>query len=96
MDVPADAAPPSDGKWRAPYTDSLLPAHISPLPADCPAGTVLWLIDACRTDTAYAEAETRAREICGGRPLLAAWLEAARSTASANGCSRPPCAACAR
>ncbi|MES4890556.1 caspase family protein [Streptomyces sp. NPDC096012] len=165
--VPADAVPPADGKWRAPYTDLLLPANISPLLADCRAGTVLWLIDACRTDTAsdgeafgnsidngpptggfavltgcsagehsgftsegsfftrgladalgpltpartvqdvfatarartreaarrhglsqtplirygtHAETETREREICGGRPLLEAWLDAARST----------------
>ncbi|MFG2605352.1 caspase family protein [Streptomyces sp. NPDC048514] len=165
--VPADAVPPADGNWRAPYTDLLLPANISPLLADCRAGTVLWLIDACRTDTAcageafgnsidngpptggfavltgcsagehsgctsegsfftrgladalgpltpartvqdvfatarartreaarrhglpqtplirygtHAETETREREICGGRPLLEAWLDAARST----------------
>ncbi|MFE0535538.1 caspase family protein [Streptomyces nigra] len=28
----------------------------------------------------HAETETKEREICGGRPLLEAWLEAARST----------------
>ncbi|MER7407060.1 caspase family protein [Streptomyces sp. NPDC000070] len=165
--VPADAVPPSDGNWREPYLDSLLPANIGPLLKDCPAGTVLWLIDACRTDTASdgelfgtsvdcgppqggfavltgcsagercgytadgsfftrgladalgpltpsrkvhavfatalartreaavrhgmvqrprirygtdAESETKESEICGGRPLLEAWLEAALST----------------
>ncbi|MFF3331971.1 caspase family protein [Streptomyces sp. NPDC002888] len=165
--VPADAVPPADGNWRDPYLDSLLPANISPLLRDCPAGTVLWLIDACRTDTAssgeafgnsvengpsgggfavltgcsagehggytgegsfftrgmadalgpltpartiqdvfatacartreaarrhgmtqtprirygtHAESETRQKEICGGRPLLEAWLEAVGST----------------
>ncbi|MEU6917038.1 HD domain-containing protein [Streptomyces olindensis] len=50
--VPADAVPPSDGNWREPYLSSLLPANIGPLLKDCPAATVVWLIDACRTDTA--------------------------------------------
>lgn len=48
--VPADASPPRDGVWREPYVDSLLPANISPLLKECAARTVLWLIDACRTD----------------------------------------------
>ncbi|MET7697482.1 caspase family protein [Streptomyces sp. NPDC005485] len=165
--VPADATPPRDGVWQEPYVDSLLPARISPLLKECRAGTVLWLVDACRTvmdgkgvafgnsidsgppeggfavltgcsageqcghtsegsfftrgladalgplapartvhevftaarartkeaarrhgltQTAgirygtNAEAETREKEICGGRPLLEAWLEAARQT----------------
>ncbi|WP_369239301.1 caspase family protein [Streptomyces sp. R21] len=165
--VPADAAPPSDGVWQEPYVDSLLPAGISPLLKECRAGTVLWLVDACRTvldgdgvafgnsidngppeggfavltgcsageqcghssegsfftrgladalgplapartvhdvftaarartkeaarrhgltQTAAirygtnAEAETREKEICDGRPLLEAWWEAARET----------------
>ncbi|MDX3241413.1 caspase family protein [Streptomyces sp. ME18-1-4] len=50
--VPADAVPPTDGNWREPYLDSLLPVNINPLLGDCAAGTVLWFIDACRTDTA--------------------------------------------
>lgn len=49
--VPADAIPPGDGVWQEPYVDSLLPASISPLLKDCRAGTVLWVIDACRTLT---------------------------------------------
>ncbi|MFF5252046.1 caspase family protein [Streptomyces leeuwenhoekii] len=48
--VPADASAPRDGVWRGPYVDALLPAGISPLLEGCAAGTVLWLIDACRTE----------------------------------------------
>ncbi|MGW2487305.1 HD domain-containing protein [Streptomyces sp. NPDC001606] len=48
--VPADARPPREGGWREPYLGSLLDANISPLLAECKAGTVLWLIDACRTE----------------------------------------------
>ncbi|MFF5440375.1 caspase family protein [Streptomyces achromogenes] len=54
--VPADAKPPRDGSWREPYLSSLLPANISPLLTECKAGTVLWLIDACRTDLGADEA----------------------------------------
>ncbi|MGA5653005.1 HD domain-containing protein [Streptomyces seoulensis] len=165
--IPADAVPPSDGNWRGPYTESLLPANISSLLTDCSAHTVLWFVDACRTNMAsadgpfgnsidngppaggfavltgcsagersgytgegsfftrgladalgpltpaftvqdvfatarartretaarhrhsqtplirygtYAEEKTRGQEICSGRPLLEAWLDAARST----------------
>ncbi|SEQ78539.1 Histidine kinase-, DNA gyrase B-, and HSP90-like ATPase [Streptomyces sp. yr375] len=165
--VPADVVPPADGNWREPYLDSLLPVNINPLLGDCAAGTVLWFVDACRTDTAsdgeafanradtgpphggfavmagcsagqrsgytgegsffargladalgpltpartvedvlaaarartteaawrhrlvqvpwfhygsHAEDETRKTEICEGRPLLEAWLDAARTT----------------
>ena len=52
--VPADArAPANSGDnsagWEQPHIrESLLPADISPYLADCSAGTVLWLIDACR------------------------------------------------
>ncbi|MFI9244362.1 caspase family protein [Streptomyces sp. NPDC053086] len=47
--VPSDARAPQDGDgWRPSYLESLLPADISPYLADCPARTVLWLIDACR------------------------------------------------
>ncbi|MVO87579.1 peptidase C14 caspase catalytic subunit p20 [Streptomyces sp. p1417] len=48
--VPYDATPPGDGDWQGPYVDSLLPAAISPMLETCTAGTVLWVIDACRTD----------------------------------------------
>ncbi|MFF5480626.1 caspase family protein [Streptomyces sp. NPDC012935] len=48
--VPADTVPPADGNWQEPYLDSLLPANISPLLKDCAADTVLWLIDACRSN----------------------------------------------
>jgi hypothetical protein len=53
--VPADAKPPREGGWREPYLSSLLPANITPLLGECKAGTVLWLIDACRTDLGDAE-----------------------------------------
>ncbi|MCQ4209768.1 caspase family protein [Streptomyces longispororuber] len=48
--VPADAVWPSDGVWQELYTESLLPAGISSLLKDCKAETVLWVIDACRSD----------------------------------------------
>ncbi|MFE1015782.1 caspase family protein [Streptomyces sp. NPDC058794] len=54
--VPVNARPPRDGGWREPYLSSLLPANISPLLNECKAGTVLWLIDACRTDLGEGEA----------------------------------------
>ncbi|MBL1107527.1 caspase family protein [Streptomyces sp. 5-8] len=55
--VPADARAPHDGDgWRPSYLQSLLPADISPYLADCPARTVLWLIDACRDQPADATA----------------------------------------
>ncbi|KUF14072.1 HD domain-containing protein [Streptomyces silvensis] len=52
--VPADArAPHGDGtEWTQPYLDTLLPADISPYLTHCRAGTVLWLIDACRGEPA--------------------------------------------
>ncbi|MFH8992230.1 caspase family protein [Streptomyces sp. NPDC017940] len=54
--VPADARAPhgadGDAEWTQPYLDTLLPADISPYLAHCRAGTVLWLIDACRGDPA--------------------------------------------
>ncbi|MFJ9707538.1 caspase family protein [Streptomyces sp. NPDC101234] len=48
--VPADAEPSPEGGWEWPYLDSLLPANVSQLLTKCRAGTVLWLVDACRTD----------------------------------------------
>ncbi|MDJ1644867.1 HD domain-containing protein [Streptomyces pakalii] len=51
--VPSDARAPADGIWQQPYLDSLLPADISPYLARCRAGTVLWIVDACR-DTSRA------------------------------------------
>lgn len=54
--VPADAQAPHDGDWRQPYVlESLLPADISPYLTACRAGTVLWLIDACRAETSEGE-----------------------------------------
>ncbi|WP_051852408.1 HD domain-containing protein [Streptomyces aureocirculatus] len=60
--VPADARAPrgegdgngdGDGaEWTQPYLDTLLPADISPYLTHCRAGTVLWLIDACRGEPA--------------------------------------------
>ncbi|MHC5902964.1 HD domain-containing protein [Streptomyces sp. S6] len=48
--VPADAIAPADGVWSELHLDSLMPANISPLLRGCEAGTVLWFIDACRTE----------------------------------------------
>ncbi|TQJ47812.1 MULTISPECIES: HD domain-containing protein [Streptomyces] len=65
--VPADVVPPADGNWREPYLDSLLPVNINPLLGDCAAGTVLWFIDACRTDTA-SDGEAFANRVDTGPP----------------------------
>ncbi|WKU47896.1 caspase family protein [Streptomyces sp. VNUA116] len=46
--VPADARAPRDGDWQQPYVDSLLSSDISPYLRASRAGTVLWIIDACR------------------------------------------------
>ncbi|HEY8984731.1 MAG TPA: caspase family protein, partial [Streptomyces sp.] len=48
--VPADAIAPADGVWSELHLDSLMPANISPLLRGCEAETVLWFIDACRTE----------------------------------------------
>ncbi|MGA5196930.1 HD domain-containing protein [Streptomyces exfoliatus] len=53
--VPSDARAPHDDTWHQPYVDTLLPADISPSLSACTAGTVLWLIDACRSDPGTAE-----------------------------------------
>ncbi|GHC82563.1 HD domain-containing protein [Streptomyces flavofungini] len=52
--VPADARAPHgpDAEWTQPYLDTLVPADISPYLTHCRAGTVLWLIDACRGESA--------------------------------------------
>jgi hypothetical protein len=54
--VPADALAPGEGDgdgpagWEQPHVrESLRDADISRYLADCAAGTVLWLIDACRS-----------------------------------------------
>ncbi|MFI5529531.1 caspase family protein [Kitasatospora sp. NPDC051853] len=46
--IPADARAPKEGPWRRSHLESLLPADVSDYLADCRAGLVLWLIDACR------------------------------------------------
>ncbi|MFI9240083.1 caspase family protein [Streptomyces sp. NPDC053079] len=48
--VPADARAPRDGDWQQPYLDSLLRADISPYLRSSAAGTVLWIMDACRDE----------------------------------------------
>ncbi|MFH8992234.1 caspase family protein [Streptomyces sp. NPDC017940] len=53
--VPFDAFPPADGDWQEPYIDSLLPASISPWLKACTAGTVVWAVDACRTELAAGD-----------------------------------------
>ncbi|MEU2622729.1 caspase family protein [Streptomyces sp. NPDC007157] len=53
--VPTDAEPSPEGEWEWPYLDSLLPANISQLLTKCRAGTVLWLVDACRTELGDGE-----------------------------------------
>ncbi|MFJ8647967.1 caspase family protein [Streptomyces sp. NPDC093546] len=49
--VPADARAPhtAGDAWWQPYLATLVPADISPFLAASAAGTVLWLIDACRS-----------------------------------------------
>ncbi|MFJ4096435.1 caspase family protein [Kitasatospora sp. NPDC089913] len=59
--VPADARGPledtGEGDWDQPYIlDSLLDADISRYLRDCRAGTVLWVMDACRSAEAEGEA----------------------------------------
>ncbi|KJY32715.1 hypothetical protein VR45_21810 [Streptomyces sp. NRRL S-495] len=57
--VPADARGPMEGPsdWDQPYIlDSLLDADISRYLRDCRAGTVLWVMDACRSAEAEGEA----------------------------------------
>ncbi|MFJ4871727.1 caspase family protein [Streptomyces sp. NPDC088757] len=53
--VPSDARAPHDDTWSQPYVDTLLPADISPYLSACTAGTVLWVIDACRSAPDAAE-----------------------------------------
>ncbi|MFG2647581.1 caspase family protein [Streptomyces sp. NPDC048436] len=48
--VPSDARAPHDGDWRRPHRETLVPADISAYLSDCRAGTVLWLVDACRDE----------------------------------------------
>ncbi|MGA4843069.1 HD domain-containing protein [Streptomyces sp. G45] len=48
--LPHDAVPPADGDWQEPYLDTLVPANISPWLKASRADTVLWVIDACRTE----------------------------------------------
>ncbi|MBT2490127.1 caspase family protein [Streptomyces sp. ISL-96] len=52
--VPHDASAPvgETGDWQQPHVlESLLPADISRYLTGCSAGTVLWLVDACRSGT---------------------------------------------
>ncbi|MCC3767614.1 caspase family protein [Streptomyces sp. UNOC14_S4] len=46
--VPADARTPKGDVWQKPYLDTLFPADIGDHLRGCRAGTVLWLVDACR------------------------------------------------
>ncbi|MER6460079.1 caspase family protein [Streptomyces sp. NPDC001228] len=87
--VPADAEPSPEGAWDWPYLDSLLPANISRLLAQCQAGTVLWLVDACRTDLGDVE-EAFGNAIDNGPPksgfaVLTACSAGQRSGYSAEG-----------
>ncbi|MGQ4386377.1 HD domain-containing protein [Streptomyces sp. SAS_270] len=65
--VPSDARAPGDGDWRPSYRESLLPADISPYLGECRAGTVLWLIDACRDQPSGEEGVFGSR-ILRGQP----------------------------
>ncbi|MFE7633430.1 caspase family protein [Kitasatospora sp. NPDC057518] len=51
--LPTDALAPADGDpaaWKQPHiTESLIDADVSKYLSGCTAGTVLWLIDACRS-----------------------------------------------
>ncbi|MFD8718466.1 caspase family protein [Streptomyces sp. NPDC059629] len=87
--VPADAEPSPEGEWEWPYLDSLLPANISPLLTKCRAGTVLWLVDACRTELGDGETAF-GNAIDNGPPksgfaVLTACSEGERSGYSAEG-----------
>ncbi|SFC47747.1 HD domain-containing protein [Streptomyces aidingensis] len=66
--VPADARAPEDGDWKLPYRDTLLPADIGPYLADCRAGTVLWLVDACRNSPPGTEAAAFGNSTLTGPP----------------------------
>ncbi|MFD9906865.1 caspase family protein [Streptomyces sp. NPDC059063] len=48
--VPNDAVPPADGDWQEPYLHTLVPANISPWLKASRADTVLWAVDACRSE----------------------------------------------
>ncbi|MFD0272935.1 caspase family protein [Kitasatospora sp. NPDC127111] len=66
--VPADGRAPLDDPagWDQPYiTESLLDADISRYLAACRAGTVLWLIDACRAPEADGAWEFGTRIVHG-------------------------------
>ncbi|MGK5547391.1 HD domain-containing protein [Streptomyces sp. URMC 127] len=65
--VPADARAPRDGDWQQPYADSLLSSDISPYLRASRAGTVLWIIDACR-DSLTGTAEPFGSRIIQGPP----------------------------
>lgn len=52
--VPADALAPPDHEWSPVYRESLQPADISRYLEQCRAGTVVWLIDACRDEVALS------------------------------------------
>ncbi|GGX65359.1 HD domain-containing protein [Streptomyces hiroshimensis] len=53
--VPADARAPQDGRWQPPYLDTLLSADIGQYLQESRAGTVLWLVDACRNPSGGLE-----------------------------------------
>ncbi|MEV7501635.1 caspase family protein [Streptomyces sp. NPDC093018] len=67
--VPADAQGPADGTqggWDQPHVrESLLEADISKYLAHCRADTVLWLIDACRSDEGGGAAAFGSRIVQG-------------------------------
>ncbi len=48
--LPANALEPPDGEWSEVYLDSLRSTDIGRYLQQCRAGTVLWLIDACRDE----------------------------------------------
>lgn len=50
--LPTDVVAPPDGMWNSVYLDSLQPTDIGRYLQECRAGTVLWLIDACRDEVA--------------------------------------------
>ncbi|MEU6235937.1 caspase family protein [Kitasatospora sp. NPDC047058] len=90
--VPADGRAPQDDPagWDQPYiTESLLDADISRYLAACRAGTVLWLIDACRAPEADGAWEFGTRIVHGppgGGFVVATGCEpGGRSTCTENG-----------
>ncbi|MER7949842.1 caspase family protein [Streptomyces sp. NPDC096079] len=85
--VPFDARAPQDDTWLGPYVDTLLPADISPSLSACAARTVLWSIDACRSDPGTAQPLFGSR-ILRGHPTGRFVLMTSCAAGQRAGCTR--------